>query len=136
MKPFSEVFLTGEGAYKVCTACRTPKPVSDFWVMPESSTGYRARCKQCQPKLTQRSIRNNNLKKNYGISLSEYDALYAAQAGKCAICRHSFSKLMVDHNHATGIVRGLLCARCNTFLGYLETNQHLLEEANQYVTRT
>lgn len=53
--------------------------------------------------------------KTYGITAVEYDALLAAQGGRCAICRArpKTKRLAVDHNHATGAVRGLLCSRCN-----------------------
>jgi hypothetical protein len=64
----------------------------------------------------------SRLAKIYGLSESDYDALFIAQNGCCAICRHSIwpKKLSVDHNHATGEVRGLLCSPCNTLVGILE----------------
>lgn len=52
----------------------------------------------------------------YGITGDEYDYLYAAQDGRCAICRRATGKarrLAVDHDHQTGQVRGLLCSPCN-----------------------
>ena len=62
-------------------------------------------------------LRRCHLKSTYGITLEEYDRLFALQSGVCAICQQSSSKaLHVDHDHATGMVRGLLCPRCNRFL--------------------
>lgn len=53
--------------------------------------------------------------KQLGISDAEYERLLAAQHGHCAICPNTpkTRRLHVDHDHATGAVRGLLCHRCN-----------------------
>jgi hypothetical protein len=61
--------------------------------------------------------------KKYGISRAQYDTLLAKQDGKCALCRcppKLGKKLVVDHNHKTGMVRGLLCDGCNRALGLVE----------------
>lgn len=63
-----------------------------------------------------------NLRK-YGITPADYDAMLAAQGGVCAVCRRDDRdrlnrRLHVDHDHATGRVRGLLCARCNNAIGH------------------
>ncbi len=72
--------------------------------------------------------RNNALRKKYGITLAEYSAMLVAQGGVCAICHKpeimvrdgKICDLAVDHNHVTGRIRGLLCARCNLSGGYIE----------------
>lgn len=58
------------------------------------------------------------MKYQYGMTLLEFDAMVDSQQNKCAICKKS-NKLVVDHDHDTGKVRGLLCDRCNTALGAL-----------------
>lgn len=62
------------------------------------------------------------IEKTYGITSEEYQALYEAQGGVCWICQRAkglSKKLAVDHDHATGYVRGLLCTTCNKFLGHI-----------------
>jgi hypothetical protein len=73
--------------------------------------------------------RRRHLERNFGITQAEYDALFDAQSGVCAICHrpeekthHSSGKayaLPVDHNHQTGEVRGLPCSSCNAAMGLL-----------------
>ena len=80
--------------------------------------------------------RDSYLRRKYGITLEEYDALLAKQGGVCAICgrapRDDIS-LHVDHDHATGKVRGLLCFRCNNAVGDLEDDPNILRRAAVYV---
>lgn len=66
----------------------------------------------------QRTAKNSYLKRTYGITLDEYEAMSEAQAGVCAICGRPprTRSLHVDHDHKTGLVRGLLCMPCNTQL--------------------
>jgi hypothetical protein len=67
----------------------------------------------------------------YGLSDVEYKALYLAQAGLCAACG-SQEKLVVDHDHVTGNVRGLLCHTCNVLLGSIEKDQERVEKVMEY----
>lgn len=81
--------------------------------------------------------RANHLKKRYGISEAEYQAMLTKQKHKCAICRKR-AKLHIDHCHSTGKVRGLLCLRCNGSLAWLEqilkaTKSGWFERAKAYL---
>lgn len=65
--------------------------------------------------------RDWDLRHRYGITLEQYDAAAQAQGGVCVLCgQPQVRDLCVDHDHATGENRGLLCHRCNSGLGYLE----------------
>lgn len=84
-----------------------------------------------------RSAHNHHLRKTYGITIDEYDLLLASQKGRCAICKGGTSKrhFAVDHNHRTGNVRGLLCARCNTALARFMDNRTTVGRAYKYLGR-
>jgi hypothetical protein len=61
--------------------------------------------------------RGRDLDKKYGLTVDEYDKMFAEQGGLCALCPSDY-KLSVDHNHDTGEVRGILCYDCNrNFIG-------------------
>ena len=74
----------------------------------------------------------------YGITRDDYDRMLSAQEGRCAICYtdkvgRGHTHFHVDHNHATGKVRGLLCDKCNRGLGYFNDNASLLDVASKYI---
>jgi hypothetical protein len=74
-----------------------------------------------------------DLRRLYGITLAEYEAMVKKQNGRCAICDEE-SALHVDHDHETGEVRGLLCQKCNTAIGHLRHDEHLLRRAIDYLS--
>ena len=91
-----------------------------------------------------------NLMRLYGMTLEQYNDRVRAQSGVCAICGHPPShslgqgqhapRLLVDHNHSTGAVRGLLCHSCNILIGMLESFQRdqragLIQSALAYLER-
>jgi hypothetical protein len=72
----------------------------------------------------------------YGISLEEYDAMLARQGGVCAICKKPPAKgklLVVDHCHLTGMVRGLLCGKCNSLLAFGNDDPDVMRAAIAYL---
>jgi Autographiviridae endonuclease VII len=78
--------------------------------------------------------RDKYMKRRYGISRADYDALFERQGGLCAICRKpSKQRLCVDHCHVTGMIRGLLCRKCNFGLGSLCDDQRALVAALAYL---
>lgn len=79
--------------------------------------------------------RNNNLKRNFGITAAEYDRMYAAQGGVCKICgcHQRYQRLAVDHNHKTSAIRGLLCVMCNRGIGMFFDSPLRLIRAAEYL---
>jgi hypothetical protein len=75
----------------------------------------------------------------YGITHDDFDALAAEQEGRCAICGGTpvgpGKRLHVDHCHATGVVRGLLCGNCNTAIGLMADDSERLLAAVAYLSR-
>jgi hypothetical protein len=79
---------------------------------------------------TPEATRRVNLKFSFGMTVEEYDALLTAQGGVCGICKRppKSRRLAVDHDHATGRVRGLLCAFCNTRVDWAHRFRAAVEE--------
>lgn len=88
---------------------------------------YRSRCETYRnPVLRSAVVRKYNLKRNYDLTVEQYDQMYQDQNGVCAICHEkcgSKFRLAVDHDHDTGKVRGLLCLSCNQKLGWYERRE-------------
>lgn len=81
-------------------------------------------------------LQNRNLKQRYGITKGDYDRMFAEQEGVCGICEGPpirTRSLSVDHCHATGKVRGLLCHSCNLGLGKFQDDPGLIEQALTYL---
>jgi hypothetical protein len=72
----------------------------------------------------------------YGITLAEYNVIFSSQSGLCKICngeQQSGRRLSVDHDHETGRIRGLLCIKCNSFIGMAQENPDILHRAIEYL---
>lgn len=114
---------------KWCPRCQTFRRLADF---PTSKGRPRSYCTPCE------SLYNfeGRLVSVYGITLGQYDRLMEAQEGSCAICgaRPRSQRLAVDHDHRSGMVRGLLCKRCNhKMLGGSGDNPDILRRAAAYL---
>lgn len=75
--------------------------------------------------------------RQFGLTQPVYDAMLKEQGNACKICRVPFENLPtrqvhLDHNHETNEVRGLLCQRCNMFVGMVETSKHILQDVLRY----
>jgi hypothetical protein len=93
---------------------------------------------------TSEQRRVQNYKANYGITMEEYEQMFAEQGGVCAACglpetvihHHGKKKpLAVDHNHTTDEVRMLLCNDCNSALGYLQDSPDRIWALLKYIER-
>jgi hypothetical protein len=134
---------------KTCRLCDTEKPLtSEFWHKGSGIGGFHTYCKPCNAKYAKKwcldnpdrkaaTLLKNHLKARYDITPEEYETLLKKQGGVCAICLGKCvtgQRLSVDHDHATGLVRGLLCVQCNGALGMLGDNSEVLERASQYLS--
>lgn len=83
--------------------------------------------------------RKSHLKRNYNLTLEDYNQLLKQHGGVCAICNQlpERRKLAIDHDHKTGRIRGLLCFHCNDMLGRLERHSNLnfiLDRVREYLS--
>ena len=122
---------------KKCPQCKATKRVGEFNKLVTKHDGLHAWCKSCQ-NASSRAYYSKHLRvERYGITKAQYDSISVSQNGLCAICfkhRTTGRRLAVDHNHATGTVRGLLCIRCNADLGIIE-NQEKLRAMMSYIAK-
>src|SRR5882757_4160317 len=126
---------------KCCTGCNVVKPADAFSLDRRRVNGLAPRCKACMSEYRSsrpEHYRNFELQRNYGITSEEYDQMYYDQNGLCLICSEEEpgGRLMpVDHCHATGKIRGLLCANCNRGLGIFKDDPDRLVAAAMYLLR-
>lgn len=137
---------------KVCRKCHKRKSAKYFYANDAYRDGLVSYCKLCNKKVQnqynktsqgKKATRRTNLKKCFGISVEEYEALLKLQKGKCAICKQventKYSKggyienLGVDHNHKTKQIRGLLCRKCNLAIGLFGENTKTMKNAIKYL---
>lgn len=135
---------------KRCRKCEQYLLLSKFYADKSRKDGRAGMCKDCDDikgsiyrasRAGKQSEKRKYLKKVYGISLDQYNEMWHAQGGVCAICgkpettknQHSMRQLSVDHDHKTSKIRGLLCSNCNSMLGFVYDNPATLIEAARYL---
>jgi hypothetical protein len=95
----------------------------------------RRKTKRKKPAQLERAA-EYHLQRKYGIGKVERAELLESQGNKCAICQTTEPGkrgFFVDHDHVTNRVRGLLCLRCNTLIGYFERNPEYLAAVTTYL---
>lgn len=117
--------------FKRCSRCRVVKSVEEFHRHKTQPGGYNTYCKECRSILAAAT----HLKRSYGISTQELEALVEGQGGLCAICERK-AAAHVDHDHVSGKIRGVLCFTCNVALGQLKDDVALFRKAIDYLERT
>lgn len=120
---------------KQCSACKIEKPVESFSKRSTNKDGLQHYCKSCAA--------DSKLQTRYGVSREAYNELLKKQGNRCAICdihkddyaeQHKVHRfLVVDHNHSTGAVRGLLCNNCNISIGAMRDSPLRLRRAAEYL---
>lgn len=142
-----------------CTKCKKRQARTEFHKNKRGRDGLQPWCKTCQraasrayircnrekivdrmrqwraanPEQNKAFARRHRAKKNYGLSLEDYDLLVTSP---CAICGKKTKRQHLDHCHAAGHVRGVLCSNCNAGLGMFMDDPTLLQLAIQYLKST
>ena len=125
--------------HKKCSRCQQVLPISDFNKNLRKGVNYGcSKCRKCHAEYQKerhcpRSRRDEHLKYAYGITQADYDEMLHKQDYSCAICDDQDVDLVVDHDHKTGKVRGLLCHHCNTGIGKLQDSVDVLSNAINYL---
>jgi len=123
---------------KWCPDCEAVKDIGELPRNKNTKIGRAPYCKPCHnargrlSKIKVDGSRTYHLKRRYGITAADADEMMAAQGGLCAICRTG-AAAQVDHDHATGKVRGLLCFNCNGGLGQFKDRIDVLQAAVSYL---
>ena len=150
--------------HKRCSRCGELKELNKFYKNKSMKDGLANQCKSCRhdylrnPSVRERDRkykrewargnynpqagRKKNLQNNYGITIAEFNQLFEAQRGKCAVCENALEvkgkgafTAHVDHDHKTGKVRGLLCQSCNFVLGHGRDDVNILVKAIKYLLK-
>lgn len=149
---------------KACSRCGVTKPMDEFYNDSRSPNRKQPRCKECQKELSrswwkrngkesyqnhkkqQRAWRKANqsryaarerayhLRRKYNMTEADFQALVLKQEQKCACCG-TVSELVIDHCHARGVVRELLCQPCNKGLGCFFDDPAKLRLAAEYLEK-
>jgi len=129
---------------KKCKKCSQEKKIGDFRTprgtvcvacQARRDREYHKKYKRAPRPYDANANRNSSLKRKFDITIEQYDQMFEAQGGKCAICGslgHTDRAFHVDHSHIDGEVRGLLCFRCNVRLGIIE-NYEFYKKAVAYL---
>lgn len=126
---------------KLCKKCNEIKSLSKFGPDKRRPLGLTLYCRECETAKVKiwrtknrDKDRHTTFIRSYGISLKEYNAMFDKQNGMCKICRKPQNReLVVDHDHISLKVRGLLCFKCNTGLGNMDDDVIILKSAVKYL---
>ena len=138
---------------KKCITCGKIKTVNMFYCKKRGVSEYEGECKVCRKIRSRRywcttgrfkkePCRIHSLKNKYGITIEQYDKMHKSQNGVCSICGNpemtkykdrTTQRLSIDHDHKTGLIRGLLCRKCNTSLSAFEDDIDILASAISYL---
>lgn len=135
---------------KKCVICKETKMVSLFFKDKRRHLGVARECKDCKKEETRRSRIENPerwkakrhralLAEKFGITSQTYNQMFQEQDGRCWICQKHQSelkkRLFVDHDHTSGMIRCLLCQKCNFAIGLLDESEFTFKRALAYLKK-
>lgn len=126
---------------KPCRKCQKVLPLSEYHADRQNTDGTRSVCKSCAKAMqTPRTRRAAQIKRHYGISIEQEDEMWRRQKGLCAanpnhLMVRGTRNGCVDHDHATGKIRDLLCDKCNRVLGFVNDSIPELEGLIAYLKK-
>ena len=149
----TDVVVVTSSDLRLCVFCDRYKPLDEFYT---NRHRHKSRCKSCErirerkwskskrvhikqkdPNRLKVQKRRDQLRHRFNLTIGEYDKILEKQQGKCAICgggkEKQKYKFAVDHCHATGKIRGILCRNCNVGLGFFKDNPRSLTNALTYL---
>ncbi len=134
-------------ANQTCTSCKCTKPVDAFYKRNNRPSGRQthSECKDCLKARASKRYHSDPERvldmqqcRLYGITMDELAAMRKEANGICQACERpgegNYKRLVIDHDHKTGKVRGLICQKCNTVLGLVNDNINTLENLAQFIT--
>lgn len=137
--PFYKSKQSKDGLDFRCKKCRSDYRKSLLKISPTYREGQIKSATEWQrlhPEKCRLATRRSRLKRIYNLSLSEWQLLFEKQNKCCSICKvidPGKSGWHTDHNHLTGKVRGIICAFCNSVLGFSRDSILILESAISYL---
>lgn len=128
---------------KRCSRCKITKPYSEFYPRGKYVTAMCVVCSKEHYEENKDYIREMRRKQRLGLPVGTYGYLAGFYGNKCGICGTTepmgtgsgSGQFSIDHDHRTGLVRGLLCTNCNVGIGMLQHKTSLLKNAIEYLSR-
>ncbi len=118
-----------------CRKCRATYAAQSHRRNPELTRQYGRDWMRKQRKDNPGRLREYHLRKDYNMSLVEFNKKLDLQDHCCMICRRIMSQPFVDHDHATGQVRDLLCRECNSTLGFIREDVEIAQAIILYLQK-
>lgn len=122
--------------FKHCMRCQEILPVDAFGPNRAREDGLQEYCRPCKRSYANALYARTRAQTlhRYGLTLEDFDRMFAEQDGRCAACDgRSEKRLHIDHDHSTGRIRGLLCENCNLGIGKFKDDPERLESAARYL---
>lgn len=117
------------GGMRNCSQCHDLLPEHIFIERGQGRRGQSWICPDCLPRYT----KNMWYRREYGITYDQFEALWIGQEEQCAVCNRDTDTPSLDHCHATGHIRGILCPECNKAAGLLQDNVERIEALARYI---